>query len=529
MSAADLRERRDAATVDPSRLEGTLDPAERAGARAPVASGTFVGDWRVGCELASGSQAELYEASSGARAGALKLYHPGFRPVPGVLLAQEAGEGHHLVPLWESGTWRGRHFEAFPRLGGATLREVVEAGRSDEAFVRRVLLPQLADALAFLRERGIVHGDLAPGNVLVSDDLSEVRLADFGVALSVPSPGTLVRARGTTGFRPRTFERDGLTEIGDGYDYGSLALLVAYALLRVSPVARLGQEEAARSLADGTAFASLPADLRSLCTALAGPLGGAADGDAIIARFLSERVPVAPAPSPPALPAAARGTRSVELVGWDGSVVVATSARELLEAAERNWGAARHLMGTPSLERFLETVEGGDEVARAMTGARREGPDAQVLLMCATLRRLLDGPGLAQIVWRGERYDDLVALVRAAADPSSPAASFLTGDLLPAYCAAVGLDGEVVREARRISRAPGGPTAVASAALAAFTGERRDLVVDGRVVKSSADLARWALSAGLERVSSLVEGDELRDWLFARGLDDVYREVDSIR
>lgn len=525
MSAADLRERRDAATVDPSRLEGTLDPADSADVRAHVAPGTFVGDWRVGRELASGSQAVLYEASSGARIGALKLYHPGFRPVPGVLLAQEAGEGHHLVPLWESGTWRGRHFEAVPRLGGATLREVVEAGRSDEAFVRRVLLPQLADALAFLRERGIVHGDLAPGNVLVSDDLSEVRLADFGVALSVPPPGTLVRARGTAGFRPRTFERDGLTEIGDGYDYGSLALLVAYALLRVSPVARLGQEAAARSLADGTAFASLPADLRSLCTELAGPLGGAADGDAIVARFLSERVPVAPAPSSPAT---ARRPRTIELVGWDGSVVVATSARELLEAAERNWGAARHLMGTPSLERFLETIEGGGEVARAMTGARREGPDAQVLLMCATLRRLLDGPGLAQIVWRGERYDDLVALVRAAADPSSPAASFLTGDLLPAYCAAVGLDGEVVREARRISRAPGGPTAVASAALAAFTGERHDLVVDGRVVRSSVDLARWALSAGLERVSALVEGDDLRGWLFARGLDDVYREVDSI-
>ncbi|MGQ5426656.1 protein kinase domain-containing protein [Thermophilibacter sp. ZX-H3] len=526
MSAADLRERRDAATVDPSRLEGTLDPAVSAGARAPVAPGTFVGDWRIGRELASGSQAELYEASSGARTGVLKLYHPGFRPVPGVLLAQEAGEGHHLVPLWESGTWQGRHFEAFPRLGGATLREVVEAGCSDEAFVRQVLLPQLADALAFLRERGIVHGDLAPGNVLVSDGLSEVWLADFGVALSVPPPGTLVRARGTAGFRPRAFERDGLTEIGDGYDYGSLALLVAYSLLRVSPVARLGREEAARSLADGTAFASLPADLRSLCTALAGPLGGAADGDAIVARFLPERVPVSPAPSSPAT---VRRPCSIELVGCDGSVVVANSARELLEEAERNWGAARHLMGTPSLDRFLETVEGGEEVARAIAGARREGPDAQVLLMCATLRRLLDGPGLTQIVWRGERYDDLVALVRAAVDPSSTAASFLTGDLLPTYCAAVGLDGEVVREARRISRAPGGPAAVASAALSAFTGERHDLVIDGRVVRSSADLARWALSAGLERVSALVEGDELRGWLFARGLDDVYREVDSIR
>lgn len=530
MSAQGLEQRRAAATVDPSRLEGTLNPAAGPGARLALAPGAFVGDWRVEGALASGAQAELYEASSGARSGVLKLYHPRFVPVPGVLLAQETGEGRHLVPLWESGTWQRRHYEVFPRFGGTTLREVVEAGRADERFVRQALLPQLADALAFLRERGIVHGDLSPDNVLVSDDLSEVRLADFGVALSVPAPGTLVRARGTAGFVPRIYERDGLAEICDGYDYGSLGLLVAYTCLRISPVVRLSRAEAGRALADGTAFLSLPADLRALCTALAGPLGGASDGDVILARFLGTKATAAPVPPTPFVPAGRTRPRTVELVAWDGSVTVASSARELLDAAERNWPSARHLVGTGALERFLESLEGGREVARLVDGARRAGRDAQVLLLCAGLRRLIDGPGLGAVVWRGERYDDVVALMRAASeDPSSPAATFFVGDLLAEYCVAVGLDDEVVREARRIARAPGGPTAVARAGLAAFTGSQRELVVEGKAVRSVADLARWAQTASLESISELVEGSALRDWLFSHGLEDVYREVDSIR
>lgn len=529
MSAHDLDERRSAATIDPTRLEGTLDPTRGEPPRALVAPGTFVGDWRVGEALPPGSQAELYEASSGARTGVLKLYHAAFRPVPGVLLAQQAGEARHLVPLWESGTWQGRHFEVFPRLAGTTLREVVEGGRADERFVRDVLVPQLADALAFLRERGIVHADLSPDNVLVSDDLAEVRLADFGVALGLPSPGTLVRRRGTAAFSPRTFVQDGLMEIGEGYDYGSLGLLVAYACLRVSPIAHLDRDAAGRALADGTAFSSVPAGLRELCVALSGPAGGASDGRDVCGRFVTggdaPRGPVeAFVPGGRALP------RTVELIDGDGGVAVATTARELLDGMERNWGAARRLMRTRRLERFLEGLPGGDELVRVMESQERAGADAQVLCLCAGLRCQLDGPGLGPVVWRGARYDDVIALMRTAAeDPASEAAAFFSGDLLAAYCREAHLADPVVEAAKHIVRAPGGPGAVAAAALDAFTGERRDLVVDGRVVGGAEELARWVATADMERISGLVEGDELRGWLFSHGLGDVYREVDSIR
>jgi serine/threonine protein kinase len=40
---------------------------------------------------------------------------------------------------------------------------------------------QLADALAYLHHRSVVHRDVKPGNILVSSDMI-VKLCDFGLA-----------------------------------------------------------------------------------------------------------------------------------------------------------------------------------------------------------------------------------------------------------------------------------------------------------------------------------------------------------
>src|SRR5437764_1475976 len=61
------------------------------------------------------------------------------------------------------------------------------------------VVAQIADALAYLHGRGIVHGDIKPGNILVPVDGSPVRLTDFGVARPVPADGAdAVRATHAT-------------------------------------------------------------------------------------------------------------------------------------------------------------------------------------------------------------------------------------------------------------------------------------------------------------------------------------------
>lgn len=71
---------------------------------------------------------------------------------------------------------------------GLDLRRRVRAEGPLPPAVAANVVAQVADALAYVHGRGIVHGDVKPGNLLVPDDGGPVRLADFGVARRLDRP-----------------------------------------------------------------------------------------------------------------------------------------------------------------------------------------------------------------------------------------------------------------------------------------------------------------------------------------------------
>ena len=74
-------------------------------------------------------------------------------------------------------------------VNGLDLRRRLRADGPLPPAVAADVVAQIADALAYLHGRGIVHGDIKPGNILVPIDGSPVRLTDFGVARRVPADG----------------------------------------------------------------------------------------------------------------------------------------------------------------------------------------------------------------------------------------------------------------------------------------------------------------------------------------------------
>ncbi len=76
-----------------------------------------------------------------------------------------------------------------PQLGRAILMEYIH-GRPLDKFIaenptsteRRRVAEELMEALIFLHDRQIVHGDLKPSNILITDSGNHVRLIDFGFA-----------------------------------------------------------------------------------------------------------------------------------------------------------------------------------------------------------------------------------------------------------------------------------------------------------------------------------------------------------
>ncbi len=113
-----------------------------------------------------------------------------------------AGLQHpNIVPVLSAGEVDGHPYLVMPYVAGESLRATIAAGPMRVPDVVRILR-DVARALAYAHERGVVHRDIKPDNILLSSGAAVV--ADFGVAKALQSA-----MRGTSGPQPRTITAAG--------------------------------------------------------------------------------------------------------------------------------------------------------------------------------------------------------------------------------------------------------------------------------------------------------------------------------
>src|SRR6266516_4813 len=98
----------------------------------------------------------------------------------------------HILPAYdygEQGLW---HYMVMPVVSSGTLRDFLENGPLplEQAAM---LLEQIAGALQFAHDQGIVHRDIKPSNILMRDE-DYAYLADFGLAKSLEEGSTITQS-----------------------------------------------------------------------------------------------------------------------------------------------------------------------------------------------------------------------------------------------------------------------------------------------------------------------------------------------
>lgn len=99
-----------------------------------------------------------------------------------------AGLQHpHVLPLFDSGEADGLLYYVMPYVRGESLRALI--AREGRLSVKHAvkIAASVGDALDHAHRQGVLHRDIKPGNVMISDE-GEPLLADFGIALAIGDP-----------------------------------------------------------------------------------------------------------------------------------------------------------------------------------------------------------------------------------------------------------------------------------------------------------------------------------------------------
>lgn len=213
-----------------------LDPAAHSG---DPRTGDLVGPYQVLGAIARGGMATVFAARD-TRDGsevALKL----LLPVAGGDEARSRfrrefralSRLHHpnVLRVHDSGLWGDRPWFSMERLQGRDLRDEVDRIRAlpPPERHRRIedILVQVARALAYIHDHGLIHRDITPRNVWLTPD-GVVKLTDFGVVKEIGHDLTVVgEVVGTVAYMaPEQISAESVDARADLYSLGAVLYLL---------------------------------------------------------------------------------------------------------------------------------------------------------------------------------------------------------------------------------------------------------------------------------------------------------------
>lgn len=223
-----------------SGSQTTVNPA--LSAAAVISPGTELpGGYVIKQRLsAPAGEADIYICERDGEEFAAKLYRRPIAVKSEVIAALQEVRCPYVALLYQSDVFRGLPYEILPYYRNGSL----QGRRFSFEELKDRIIPEINEALAALHDVGIIHKDLKPSNIMLTDS-GDIAIIDFGIS-SVQSSGSTVVVT-STGMTPEysapeTFRKLFLEES----DYYSFGITLYELFCGKTPYTDMSAEEIAR-------------------------------------------------------------------------------------------------------------------------------------------------------------------------------------------------------------------------------------------------------------------------------------------
>ena len=157
----------------------------------------FGSRYQIGEMIGTGGMADVYigEDTRLSRKVAVKVLRQDLAKDPSFLsrfkkeALAAAGLNHPgIVAVYDSGEEGANSYIVMELVTGVTLREILMSGPAIEISRSLEIISGVLDALAYSHAHGIVHRDIKPGNVMLTE-FGDVKVMDFGIARATDDAG----------------------------------------------------------------------------------------------------------------------------------------------------------------------------------------------------------------------------------------------------------------------------------------------------------------------------------------------------
>ncbi|MEW6156508.1 MAG: protein kinase [Verrucomicrobiota bacterium] len=298
-------------------LDESLSGKIKASQEGPAIGTTvrYFGDYELIEKIAQGGMGIVYKARQAKlnRVVAVKMILSGQlaseADIQRFLTEAEAAanlQHPNIVAIHEIGEHEGQHYFSMDYVEGKNLAEFVQENPISSPRAAQIL-KMIAEAIHYAHQRGTLHRDLKPQNVLIDAD-GQPRITDFGLAKRTERESGLTvsgAVLGSPGYMPPEQAVGRHEEVGPQSDVYSLGAILYYLLTGrppfrgETPLATLQQVVEAEPIAPSKLNSNVPPDLETICLkclekqpehryhsarALAEELGRFLEGEPILAR-----------------------------------------------------------------------------------------------------------------------------------------------------------------------------------------------------------------------------------------------------